>query len=82
MEIDKAKEIVKNIDTDFTIKNRVLQGMTILANLAEEPGEPRFEHDQMWYTDFEETVAKMDEEAVTMLAYLGWFEDEEAWSHF
>ena len=82
MDIDKALEIIKNIEPDYSLKNQVLQGMTLLSKLADEPGEPIFEHDQMWYTGFEETVKKMDEDTVTMMAKLFWFEDEDAWSHF
>jgi len=82
VEIDKAREILESTQIDFAIKNQVLQGMVILSGLAEKPGEPIFEHDQAWYTDFEETVTKMDEDTVTTLAKLGWFEDEDAWSHF
>jgi len=83
MDIDKAKEIIGNTETDFTFKNRVLVGMMILSDYAEAgPEDPRFEHDQMWYVDFEETVEKMSESTVEMMAKLGWFEDEEAWSHY
>jgi len=82
MDIDKALEIIKNIEPDYSLKNQVLQGMTLLSKLADEPGEPIFAHDQMWYTGFEETVKKMDEDTVTMMAKLFWFEDEDAWSHF
>lgn len=82
MDVDKAIEILENTDTDFDIKNRVLLGMTILASHAEpDVYEPRFEHDQMWYADFEDTVTKMSEGTVEMMAKLGWFEDEDAWSH-
>lgn len=82
MEIDKAMEIIKNTEPDFALKNQVLTGMTLLSKLADEPGEPIFEHDQMWYTGFEETVSKMDEDTVTLMAKLGWFEAEDAWTHF
>ncbi len=82
MDIDKAKEILANTSTDFDIKNRVLIGMAILASyVVSGAAEPRFEHDQMWYINFEETVVDMSESTVTTLAELGWFEDEEAWSH-
>lgn len=82
MDVDKAIEILENTDTDFDIKNRVLLGMTILAGYAApDVYEPRFEHDQMWYASFAETVTKMSESTVVTMAKLGWFEDEEAWSH-
>jgi len=83
MDIDKAREIIHDTGTDLTIKNRVPVGMMILSGYAEADLEdPIFEHDQIWYVDFEETVAQMGESTVTMLAKLGWFEDEDAWSHF
>lgn len=82
MDIDKAKEMLESTDTDFGLKNRVLLGMSILATYAEpDVYEPRFEHDQMWYVAFDETVTQMSEGTVEMMAKLGWFEDEDAWSH-
>ena len=82
MDIEKAKEILESTDTDFTIKNRVLRGMVILVDsVGPDIDEPRFEHDQMWYADFEDTVTKMREGTVEMMASLGWFEGEDAWSH-
>jgi len=83
MDIEKAREILESTDTDVTIKDRVLRGMVILVDsYGQDVDEPQFEHDQMWYADFKETVTKMSVGTVEMMASLGWFEDEDAWSHF
>ncbi len=40
------------------------------------------EHDQIWFGDYEESVNTMTIDEKTKLEKWGWFEDEEAWSHF
>jgi len=81
MDVDKAIELIGKTETDYEIKSRVPRGLMILMTFDSNI-ECRFEHDQMWACDFEETVTKMEEGDVEQMARLGWFEDEEAWSHF
>jgi hypothetical protein len=40
------------------------------------------EHDQIWVSDFQDTVPSMSVAEVAAMAELGWFEDEDSWSHF
>ena len=83
MDVDKAREIAKNNDYDKVEGHDLIEGIKILAKYNEnEKYNYQFEHDQMWFLDFEETVAQMTEEEVKKLFGLGWFEDEESWSLF
>jgi hypothetical protein len=78
------KEALKLFDgtiTDFSQKQRFARGIAILAKYDDDI-DPRFEHDQMWCSDFDTTVAKMSREEVVEMARCGWTEDEDAWSHF
>lgn len=42
----------------------------------------RFEHDQLYIADFEDTVKKMTHEDFVTMIKNGWFESEESWSLF
>jgi len=79
--VEEAKEIIEKTEIDFELKSRIPRGLSVLMQFSDDI-ECSCEHDQIWCADFEATVAKMGEGAVEMMAKLGWFEDEEAWSHF
>lgn len=79
--VEEAKEIIEKTKTDYRAKNPVPRGLAILVHFSDDVP-CRFEHDQMWAGDFEVAVEKMTEVAVEKMTKLGWFEDEEAWSHF
>lgn len=83
MDIEKAKEIIEETNTDFREKNTVMRGLQILAKY-EDNVKPEFDHDIIWASDFDETVMQMPEEEVLQMAKLGWRYDEEndCWSHF
>ena len=81
MNIEEARKLIEKTDTDHTIKNRVPRGLNILMGFDPDV-QCRFDHDQMWASDFEETVSRMSVDAVLTLAQLGWFGSEDSWSHF
>ena len=37
------------------------------------------EHDKIWFLDYEEVTSEKD---IKRLEELGWFKDEDAWSHY
>lgn len=82
MDTDAALKVIDQTERDFEIKNPIFLGLEILVRVTKDELDMRFEHDQMWTGDFEETVSRMPKEAVVMMAKLGWFESEESWSHF
>lgn len=81
MTVKEALEIIQKTETDFKIKSRIPRGLSLLMQFSDNI-ECRCEHDRIWAGNFRETVKKMGEGAVTSMAQLGWFEDEESWSHF
>lgn len=81
MTIEEAKEIIDRTETDYKAKSEIPKGLSMLMKFSSDIP-CRCEHDQMWAGDFEATVAKMGKLAVEAMAKLGWFESEEAWSHF
>jgi len=81
MDLEVARKCIESTDTDCTIKNRVPKGLNILMGFDPDV-QCRFDHDQMWASDFEATVNMMGASAVLSLAQLGWFESENSWSHF
>jgi len=81
MTVEEAIELIGKTKTDYKAKSPIPRGLAILMQFSDDIP-CRCEHDQMWAGDFEATVEKMGEGAVGAMATLGWFEDEEAWSHF
>jgi len=84
MDIEKAREI---LDSDYGQTERIYDndfagGVAIIAKYAEKQFCYSFEHDQMWFGDFEGTVEQMIEAEVMQLSQYGWFEDEDSWSRF
>lgn len=59
----------------------ILEGLQILTKYSDET-DYAFEHDQCWFHDYEETITKMSDEDFIRMYELGWFEDENSWSHF
>lgn len=83
MNTAEALQIIKEAKTDYSQKNHIARGLLILAKYNDDMNNSiAFEHDQMWACDFEETVEKMTREEVVEMATLGWFENNESWSHF
>jgi hypothetical protein len=83
MDIEKARAVLDDTEADYEAdENSLVIGVAIIGKYHKGKWGCGFEHDQMWFGDFEETVKLMTEEEVTMLAKLGWFEDEESWSLF
>jgi len=79
--VKEALEIIQKTETDYKIKSRIPKGFVILMQFSDDI-ECNCEYDRLWAGNFEETVKKMGEGDVTSMAQLGWFEDEESWSHF
>jgi hypothetical protein len=77
----EALKLIKATATDYSNKQHVLRGLAILAKYDDDIS-PQFEHDQMYCCDFKETVAKMSREEIEEMSRCGWFESEDAWSHF
>jgi len=82
MNADAALKIIEDEEGDLDIKNPIYGGLRILEEFTEGELNMRFEHDQIWAGDFDETVDKMHEGVVLVMAKMGWFESDEAWSHF
>ena len=63
---------------------RILQGLEILAKYCEnEKGDLTAEHDQIWAGPTGSfNPESVDEEDFIELKRLGWFIDEDSWSHF
>lgn len=81
MTVADALKIIQKTEPDYKAKSRVPKGFAILMQFSDNI-ECHCEHDQLWTGNFEEIVEKMGEGAVESMAVLGWFEDEESWSHF
>ena len=66
MELKRALEIIEQANGgDSFRKNQVAQGLLILARYAPDQNvEPEYDHDIIWASAFEETVARMNEEDV------------------
>jgi hypothetical protein len=85
MTTDEAIKIIAEIEdhVDYSQKRPIIRGLLILDKYDERLDYSfSFEHDQMWAADFEDTVKKMTVEEVTEMAHLGWFEDQDSWSHY
>ena len=84
MNLERARALLEETESDFTLRSPVLSGLQILSDYDDNI-QCRFEHDQMWVCDFEATVKAIPDHLwyhVACLARLGWFESEESWSHF
>lgn len=84
MDVDAARKIIAETETDRSIKNCFARGMGILLAHCEPDEElyASFRHDQILTGDFETLVKGMTELTVKRMAKMGWFEDEDAWSYF
>jgi hypothetical protein len=82
MDIEKAREILESDDNERIYENDFSKGVAIISKYADTKFGYQFQHDQMWYGDFEKTVEKMTESEVMELAKHGWFEDEDSWTLF
>lgn len=81
MDYNKALKILEG-DSNYKLEEfPVFKGMQIISRYLEHE-EDAFEHDQIWYGGFTETIEKMTEQEVKELRRLGWFESEDSWSHF
>ena len=81
MDIEEARALIKATDRDITQNQEIFRGLQILARYDNDI-RYAFEHDQMYCNNFEETIEQMTSEEVKLMAQLGWFEEEESWSHF
>jgi len=79
--VEEAKEIIKQTEMDYKAKSPLPRGLAVLLQYSDDIP-CSCEHDQIWAGDFEATVEKMTKADVELMAKLGWWEDEEAWSHF
>jgi len=89
MDIEKAKKILEEDNTDYKVNDSIYEGLVILHKYASEHTHNwsySFVHDQVYLgpTDmnFEEMLEKMSEKDVRRMGELGWFESEDSWSHF
>jgi len=74
-------ETVEDQGSSRQPKQQLLQGLTILAK-HDDDIVASFEHDQIWASSFDQTVARMTTGEVKEMARLNWFYSEESWSHF
>jgi len=81
MEIENAKILLKSVNTDFKLKNRIFRGLQILSKYDENMTFCA-EHDQLYVCNFADTVTEMTEDEVVEMGRLGWIESEDSWSHF
>ena len=81
MEVEEARALLEKTESDYSGKQNFFKGLQILAKYDEDI-DPSFEHDQIWISEFEETVTKMTPEEVELMGKYGFFEDEDSWSHF
>jgi len=87
MTTDEAKAIIDSIEGSYTVKavgkvDRIYDGLTLMkkyhSNIRYAVG-----RNQIWCgVDFDESVAEMSDEDVRSMAEMGWFQDEDSWSHF
>ena len=86
MNLERARELLDNYGEKDgrEYDDDLVKGVAILGKYVKGRFNYSFEHDQMWFGEFEETVVQMTEEDVLSLAKYGWFEDEEtnSWSKF
>lgn len=84
MNIEKAREILSDDNVEREYDDNFVKGVAILGKYTKGRFNYSFEHDQMWFGAFEETVEQMAESEVMELAKYGWFEDDEvnSWSKF
>jgi hypothetical protein len=86
MNLERAREILDNageeVGRDYC--DDFVKGVAILGKYVKGRFNYSFEHDQMWFGEFEETVVQMTEEEVVSLVKYGWFEDKEtdSWGKF
>ncbi len=59
----------------------VIDGLKVIDKYVEDKS-LQAEHDQIWFGDYGESVHAMTKEEKKKLEEEGWFEDEDAWSHF
>ena len=90
MTVNEALAILdrhSNITTkrDPTDKNRILQGLTLLASVDSEFDTDKdfaVMHDQIFADEFARSVRHMSEEQLLQMRRWGWFYSEDSWSHF
>lgn len=79
MNAEEARQIIKNAWPTLAM-NPIQPGLNILTKY-----DPQLEQDihggQIFAGDFESIVEKMSEKDIERMAELGWYEDEESWSH-
>ena len=84
MDVERAREIYDNVEFNDELpqEHDFLEGIEILKKYHSKDSkyDYQFEHDQMWFMDFEPSVTKMTEVEVIKMFELGWFEDEDSWS--
>jgi hypothetical protein len=55
---EEALKIIKETEADYTQRQRILRGLLVLAQYDDNMIFS-FEHDQMWVSSFDQTVARM-----------------------
>jgi hypothetical protein len=53
MDIEKAREILESDDNERIYENDFSKGVAIISKYADTKFGYQFQHDQMWYGDFE-----------------------------
>lgn len=81
MNAEQARQVINDAWPTMVIKgDAIVRGLNILNKY-----DPQLEQDthncQIFAGDFESIVEKMSEKDIERMAELGWYEDEESWSH-
>jgi len=80
---EDALQIIKDTKTDYDQKQRIVRGLQIIAKYDDGLDfRIAFEHDIMYASSFDSTVEEMTKEEVTEMSILGWFMEEDSWTHF
>lgn len=80
MQAEQARKVIDELWPDIRVSNQILVGLNILTKY-----DPELQQDthnkQIYAGNFESLVEKMADKDIARMAELGWFEDEESWSH-
>lgn len=80
MTVQEARRIISYTQKYFFEKQTILKGLSILS-MVDDDVQCSFEHDIIFASSFEKTVACMSDQDVESMAKYGWFESEESWAH-
>lgn len=78
---EEALHLLEETEQDYKQKNRIMQGLTIIAKHNDNLDLTiACEHDLLYAGAFD-LVEEMTREEVIEMATLGWFEEYDSWAH-